>query len=247
MTINGGKGGDKISLYGNGREALLLYKNGDGNDSIEGFNETSTLSISGATFSTTTSSNDIIVTVGDDEILLVGAADLSTVNIVGEKILSVTDKTKSPLVADADVKFINAAKRTTAVKITGNALNNSIVGGSGKDYLVGAAGNDSIFGNDGNDKLFGDAGNDSLNGGNGNDTLSGGTGNDSLFGGAGNDSLNGFSGDDYILGDYKFQRQRIYDGRQRRKNFEHNEQDDFARDIGAGRRDSRRKQTHCGR
>ena len=180
MTINGGKGGDKISLYGNGREALLLYKNGDGNDSIEGFNETSTLSISGATFSTTTSGNDIIVTVGDDEILLVGAADLSTVNIVGEKILSVTDKTKSPVVADADVKIINAAKRTTAVKITGNALNNSIVGGSGKDYLLGGKGNDT------------------LNGGAGNDTLKGGAGNDVFIYTAGNDIISDWAAGDKI-------------------------------------------------
>ncbi len=52
---------------------------------------------------------------------------------------------------------------------TGNALANSLIGGTGNDTLSGLAGDD---------QLEGGAGNDTLNGGLGNDTLIGGTGND---------------------------------------------------------------------
>ena len=201
-TISGGKGNDTIKSSGS--NVLFVYDSGDGNDSIAGFDATSTLQVS-ENFSSVKSGKNVIVTVDGGKITLQGAASLSAVNITKvEKdptLLIVTDSTKFPLTVDSAIKTVDASTTTAGTKITGNTLANSIVGGSGKDYLVGAAGNDSIFGDAGNDKLFGNDGNDSLNGGSGNDTLSGGSGNDSLLGGEGNDSLNGFSGDDYILGD----------------------------------------------
>ena len=57
------------------------YTNGDGNDSIVGFNTKSTLSISGS-YSTAKSGSNILVTVGDGKITLVGASSLSSVNIL---------------------------------------------------------------------------------------------------------------------------------------------------------------------
>jgi len=45
VTIDGGAGNDYIYNYGN--NVLIEYASGDGNDSIVGFNETSTLSITG--------------------------------------------------------------------------------------------------------------------------------------------------------------------------------------------------------
>lgn len=60
----------------------IRYAKGDGNDSIVGFNETSTLRISDANYSTAKSGNDIIVTVSEGQITLKGAAKLSTVNII---------------------------------------------------------------------------------------------------------------------------------------------------------------------
>lgn len=69
--------------------------------------------------------------------------------------------------------------------ITGNALNNYIVGGYGSDTLSGGAGNDVIMGDNdwwegwgGDDILKGDAGSDALNGGYGENTLTGGAGAD---------------------------------------------------------------------
>lgn len=55
--------------------------------------------------------------------------------------------------------------------ITGNTLNNFLVGWGGDDVIVGAAGADFIQGGDGNDALEGNAGNDTLQGGNNTDTI----------------------------------------------------------------------------
>ncbi|MBE8952518.1 MAG: C40 family peptidase, partial [Quinella sp. 1Q7] len=82
VTISGGKSNDYI--YNDGDNVLFKYSAGDGNDSIVGFDDTSTLSIAGAAYSTVKSGNNIIVTVGDGKITLSGAATLSTVNIAGK-------------------------------------------------------------------------------------------------------------------------------------------------------------------
>ncbi len=76
------------------------------------------------------------------------------------------------------VKIFDASARTTAIKIVGNGLNNSIVGGSGNDSLYGGDGKDTLNGGSGADKLYGGAGKDTLVGGKGSDTLTGGAGAD---------------------------------------------------------------------
>ena len=135
-----------------------------------------------------------------------------------QSIFTLDNSFKSSVTIGSTIKIVDASKRTKSVKVTGNALSNTIQGGNnkdtlsggkGNDKLLGSAGNDSLsggYGKDtldggtGNDKLFGNAGNDSLNGGDGKDTLSGGTGNDKLFGNAGNDSLSGGDGKDTLSG-----------------------------------------------
>ncbi len=179
VTIIGGNGNDTISLSSDEAKSFIQYKSGDGNDLIEGFNETSTLQIGNGTgtYSTKKSDDDIILTVGAGKITLVGAADLSTLNIFGKEkdstLLAVTNATTSPVTAGSKVKLIDASKRTLAVKITGNALANSILGGSRNDSLYGKAGNDTLIGGKGNDKLWGDAGADTFiyNLGDGYDTI----------------------------------------------------------------------------
>ena len=52
VTIDAGNGNDMISLDSYSENALILYKSGDGNDTIHDFNSTSTLSISGSSYST---------------------------------------------------------------------------------------------------------------------------------------------------------------------------------------------------
>ena len=82
FTINAGKGDDFIEdKWKHGENILFTYAEGDGNDTIYGFNETSTLSIAGGSYSTQQSGSDVIVTVGDGKITLENAAFLSKLNI----------------------------------------------------------------------------------------------------------------------------------------------------------------------
>jgi serralysin len=60
----------------------------------------------------------------------------------------------------------------------GNALNNVITGGSGKDAIGGRDGNDKLLGGKGDDQLHGENGNDVLDGGAGRDRMEGGDGTD---------------------------------------------------------------------
>lgn len=83
---------------------------------------------------------------------------------------------------------------------TGNAIANTISGGTGNDYLFGMGGNDQLFGGIGNDFLDGGDGADNLQGGVGNDVMIGGAGADTLSGGSGDDILNGQEGNDILDG-----------------------------------------------
>lgn len=204
VTIIGGTGNDTI-INKYGENVLFQYANGDGNDYIEGFNETSTLSIGGGSYSTIKSGDDLIITVGEGKISLMGAANLDTLNIQGvkkssSKTLTLTDSSAAAVTIGSAIKTVKASKRTTAIKIKGNSLDNSILSGKGNDTIYGGEGKDTISGGVGNDKLLGGSGNDSLSGGDGADTLSGGSGDDKLLGGAGNDSLSGGDGKDTLSG-----------------------------------------------
>lgn len=66
----------------------------------------------------------------------------------------------------------------SAIKISGQAGNDTIQGNSKNNILEGGIGHDRLFGLLGDDLIHGDAGDDYLNGGAGNDTLYGGSGND---------------------------------------------------------------------
>ena len=76
----------------------------------------------------------------------------------------------------------------TGAKLDGDAADNTITGGAGRDYLSGGAGNDILIGGAGADTLDGGIGNDTLTGGAGNDLLIAGTGTDTLTGGIGDDT-----------------------------------------------------------
>jgi len=95
------------------------------------------------------------------------------------------------LTAGSEIEFLRS-QSAAGLTLTGNELNNTIVGGNGADTLDGGAGNDV------------------LNAGAGNDVLIGGTGNDTLFGGAGSDVfrfLAGFGND--TIGDFTVGQDKI--------------------------------------
>lgn len=173
VTINGGLGDDSIINHYNknyyfkctyGENILFKYANGDGNDIIEGFNLTSTLSISGSKYSTIKSDDDIIVTVGEGKITLEGAAILSTINIDGEEEdltnLTFNNKTDSKVTLPAQTETVDASERTKPIRITGNTLANSLFGGTGNDTLDGTEGNNTLTGGKGKDSFIYNGGND---------------------------------------------------------------------------------------
>lgn len=196
VTIKAGNGNDTIK--NNGKNVLFSYTAGDGNDKIIGFRADSTLSISGISYSTKKSYEDIIITVGKGKITIVGAANSSAIHINNDVIL--TNKTKSPVTVSSSVKTIDSSIRTTAASIKGNGLDNSIIGGKENDSLYGRSGNDTIFGNAGDDKLYGSNGDDVLTGGKGNDSLWGDDGADTFIyvKGNGKDFIFGFDNDDML-------------------------------------------------
>ncbi|MBR0288442.1 MAG: hypothetical protein IJQ82_05635, partial [Selenomonadaceae bacterium] len=106
-------------------------------------------------------------------------ADGAARTIVGGAYLA-DDSSKSSATLASWREIGDASERKAAIKLVGNANDNTILGGSG---------NDSLYGKNGNDYLVGGAGKDIIYGQNGNDTLWGGAGNDTLYGGSGKDTF----------------------------------------------------------
>ena len=188
VTIAGGAGNDYIQNDSKGKTVLFTYNEGDGNDSIVGFNTTSTLQIGDGTgnYSKEKSGADIIVTVGDGKITLVGAANLSKVNIKGiqkEDVLMTTNKTANTVVAGTayDDDIVNKAKNVT------------INGGGGNDELTTKRKTSNV-------KLYGEAGDDVLEAYSSTKVLlDGGADNDDIYvSGGSNNTIVGGTGDDTI-------------------------------------------------
>ncbi|MBE8952003.1 MAG: hypothetical protein SR1Q7_02525 [Quinella sp. 1Q7] len=120
VTINAGAGNDYIS-NSKGNNVTFIYNDGDGFDTISGFNDASTLSIGNGTgtYSTVANGSDIVVTVGDGSITLVGSANLSTVKIAGREqfywTLNGTTATYGSLV-------VNGVKSTSGLSISGKVV-----------------------------------------------------------------------------------------------------------------------------
>ncbi|MBD3879625.1 MAG: hypothetical protein SR1Q5_08075, partial [Quinella sp. 1Q5] len=142
VTIDAGAGNDLISLQTSAKNNLIEYSSGDGNDTIYSFKKNSTLSISGGTYSTIKSDDNIIVTVGDGKISLIGAASLSAVHIDGKETaknewkLSGTTATygtsNNTLIKITNVKSLNgislSGKVITVAKASVNAKKITLTG-----------------------------------------------------------------------------------------------------------------------
>ena len=190
-TIHGGKGNDTISLKVTGN--LIEYASGDGNDTILGFNESDTLSISADTYSTKTSGSDVIVKVGKNKIRLVGAKG-KALNINETKTPEVITLTEGDdtLTNYFDNVSINALGGKDSLR---NFLGNKVTieAGAGNDYIFNSEyGSESfISGGAGNDTLYNSAYSATLDGGEGKDTIY--NGEEAMFveitGGAGNNHI----------------------------------------------------------
>ena len=210
-TINARGGNDYISLAS--AKALVEYSSGDGNDVIAGFNKNSTLNISGTSYSSSTSGDNVVLNVGSGKITLEGAADLDNLNI-----------TSSDAPSGTGVTVDNSANNTL---ITGTAYNDTIYNSGRRVTINGLAGDDYIANDIDSSVTVASQVANLIDAGAGNDTiynhhsyhptLLGGDGNDSIVvnkghrifadGGAGNDSIIGQTTDngdssDWAMGGY---------------------------------------------
>ena len=175
-TIEGGAGNDLIQ--NNGTRVLFKYNYGDGNDTITGFGSTDTLSITGDRYSSVTSGSNVIITVGNGKITLVGAKG-KTLNIKGTYGNSTISSGGTSTTGGGNVG--STIKNTLSNKViygTSNAdsVYNSYSGS--KVTISAGAGNDSIRNYGDTIKVDAGAGNDSIYSYSYYSTISGGAGND---------------------------------------------------------------------
>ena len=215
--LYGGTGND--TLTGGGGADIFIYgqvKN-EGKDVITDYAEEDKISVASGeidSVSVVKKSSDVTFKINGGTLIVKDGVGkkITTVDSTGEAssqiyeygVIYNSDKTAVTFTEtfqgklDSEIITADGSNLKSALKITGNDLNNTISGSTKADTLWGGAGNDELLGNAGNDKIFGDEGNDTLTGGDGNDTLNGGNGNDTLIGGAGVDVFIYESGDDVI-------------------------------------------------
>ena len=204
ITINGGAGNDTI--YGNSLNGGVLYQynNGDGNDLIYGFTANDTLSISGSSYTTSTSGNDVLVKIGSSSTITLDSAKGKSINIypkdsptLGKNFYNTTSNTSITGTSYADTIKNNLAGGVT---INAGAGNDSIYNYANKVTVNGGNGNDSLTGGYSNSKINGDNDNDLINltGSYWWNTIDGGAGNDTIITGGSAHSVNGGAGADKI-------------------------------------------------
>ena len=179
------------------------YTKGDGNDTIYGFNETSAISISGDSYQTVQSGNNIVYKIGENTITLVDVAEAQ------EGIDTDTHKNdENYTYNNQDNVVVNATDdKGSYINNVGNSV--TINGGKGKDTVRASGSNISINGGAGNDSIRAKVSGSTVIGGTDDDIIdlttsqgnnlivyNAGDGNDTLFNFGDNDTLS-ISGGSY--------------------------------------------------
>ena len=155
--IYGGTGNDSVSLV-SGSYRTLIYNQGDGYDTVYGYNSYDTISIGGsASYQTLMSGNNVIVSLASGAMTLDGASG-KTLNIVGGNYISGNSS------------------------ITNYTANTYVYGTSNADTITNYAGGVRIFAGDGNDYISNvTASNYTINNSYGYVTIDAGAGNDTVY------------------------------------------------------------------
>ncbi len=183
-TIIGGAGNDIISLSSAATGTLIKYSSGEGKDTIIGFDSNDSLEVSGGSYTTAKSGNDILVTFDSGSLLIKNTSKISVIGGSsgggddeeselpdGWKYANTAKTSITATLASADdldltedygagVIKVDGSKTTGGVVITGNDKNNSIKGGKGADLISGGYGNDTVSLGAGNDTYIYTSGND---------------------------------------------------------------------------------------
>lgn len=199
-ALSGGSGNDML----NGADGTDILNGGAGNDSLIGGNGDDTYLFdadSALGFDT------LLETTGGGTDTLDFSDSSNNVQVdLNSAVSQIINASLSLSLLNQQVENVHGG--TGSDVISGNSLNNGLIGGIGDDQLNGGAGADTLNGGDGadelnggadDDQLNGDAGADILDGGDGNDIVNGGDGNDILISSLGTDSLDGGAGDDQLI------------------------------------------------
>ena len=205
VTITGGKGNDSITLEDDSSETLIKYSTGDDNDTINGFNSTSTLRVSG-TYSTQTSGNDVLVKVGSGRLTLKNVyASADKIHING-KTTSLARKIIT-LTGGDDIDYIYR----DSLSVVGSAAGDWVYNSGDRVTINSGKGNDSIHTAGEHVSINAGAGDDNIGNWDEDVTIIGGTGDDSIYlgydaknnvliynSGDGNDTIRGFDSNDTL-------------------------------------------------
>ena len=223
--IEGGTGNDWIATNGNNN--LILYKAGDGDDTIWAFTADDTLSISGGSYSTQASGNDLIVKVGKNSIALKDAYAYTDTVHINQKSIVLKRKT---ITAHED-EYITEVSRDSI----------SVVGTAGDNYIDNYGSKVTISGGKGNDFINNEGIDVSINAGKGNDTINSYGNNATVAGGAGNDSINGgiglvyvYSGGNDTLSNFRFSSTLVLGKQSINSSVHNNENGDVTLNMSGG-------------
>ena len=167
-----------LNAAANGNALANVITGNSGDNRLEGGDENDTL-IGGA------GDDDLIGEAGKD--VMAGGQGHDTYYVdaldqISEKAGEGTDMIVTNLTTILGANFEDLSLETNDdVNGTGNAADNAMGAGDGKNRLEGLGGNDRLFGSGGNDTLVGGAGNDDLDGETGDDVMEGGAGNDTYI------------------------------------------------------------------
>ena len=181
--LDGWSRNDSIEIKGNVINAVSI-QGGDSNDTVYGIKSRDELRITGTTYTSVKSGNDLKINVGTGSILIKDAANIE-VNIAGTldsgssqdttpaDTLPVGISVKSGILtastkftgteinlANYDATKVNAASLSQEVTIVGNDSNNSIKAGKGADTISGGTGKNTLTGGKGEDIFVYESGND---------------------------------------------------------------------------------------
>ena len=182
VTVNGGAGNDSISLSSDSRYNVIEYANGDGNDTVWGFNESYRLFIANDKYTPQTVGSDIVIAVGTDSITLVDSATLSSIQII---------TTYNNTIDGATIQATDK----------GDSINNY----GSNVFIDGGVGNDTIANGNKNSlggsfvTINGEADDDNIDNFGSNVTINAGTGNDFIYNGSDKVIINAGAGDDTVV------------------------------------------------
>ncbi len=227
LMIDGGKGNDRITIHGNGKDngetpqsavfvnggkgddvigadsevnTQLFITGGDGNDELRGGNaDDIIIDSSGSTTVEGGLGSDIIKTGKGKDVITDAGGSNRIYSGDGDDTVTLNGFGSSSVDGGKGADTITAVHGNNA--LFGGLGNDIITGGDGNDFIFGDNGHDTIHAGDGDDVIYGGYGEDNIKGGDGDDVINAGYGNDTVYGGEGSDTIFGLDGNDRLYGE----------------------------------------------